>query len=105
MNVRNSYNAYILDTIRNNRESNEQVKISQLYRRMNEHLMQHKTFTNINNTMKTNTKFTKKDMSISVDLLAQNAWEKNLMLYLDGIPFPHISKGEQSMKNKKSWTQ
>jgi putative ATP-dependent endonuclease of OLD family len=62
---------------------------------MKEFFMADSSVKDINQKISTKSKITKKELSISVDLSAQNSWETTLMTYLDEVPFHQIGKGEQ----------
>ena len=91
----NGSDIYISRIIRDNLQDNERVQLSQAYRKMKEAFMADVSIQTINARIKTTSKITEKDLSISVDLSAQNSWETTLMTYLDEIPFHQIGKGEQ----------
>ena len=91
----NGSDIYISRIIRDDLQDNERVQLSQAYRKMKEAFMADVSIQTINARIKTTSKITEKDLSISVDLSTQNSWETTLMTYLDEIPFHQIGKGEQ----------
>jgi putative ATP-dependent endonuclease of OLD family len=100
---------YISRIIRENLEDKEKIAISQAHRQMREAFMRDDNVKAINKKISSAAKITSKEISISVDLASQNAWESTLMTYIDSIPFQHIGKGEQcviktklALSNKKT---
>jgi len=55
----------------------------------------------INSKIKTASKISDKDVSLSVELSTKNAWETSITTYLDDIPFHFIGKGEQCLIKTK----
>lgn len=91
----NGSDVYISRIIHAELEDSEKAAISQEYRKMKEMFGEADSVKAINKKIKSKSKVTDKDLSISVDLATHNSWETTLMTYLDEIPFHHIGKGEQ----------
>ena len=91
----NGSDAYLSRIIKENLDESDLVKISQAHRKMRDAFMDDGSIKGINFKVKSYTKLTEKDLSISVDLASKNAWESSLMTYFDKIPFHFIGKGEQ----------
>lgn len=91
----NGSDIYISRIIRENLEHKEIIDITQAYRKMQEVFMDESSIKKINEKIKTASKISEKDVKLSIDLSSKNAWETNLMTYLDDIPFHNIGKGEQ----------
>lgn len=99
MNGPDRYISYLLeDTL----EKNENAILSLKYRKLKEDFIDDESIKKINNKItELNDKVTEKDLKISVDVSARSSWDANLSLYLNGIPFKFIGKGEQnSIKTK-----
>ena len=91
----NGSDVYISRIIHADLEDSEKAAISQEYRKMKEMFGEADSVKAINKKIKSKSKVTDKDLSISVDLAMHNSWETTLMTYIDEIPFHHIGKGEQ----------
>ncbi len=88
---------YIASLIDYHLDDSERAILALKYRQLKEE------FTNDQNIKKINdefaaigTKISDKDVKISIDVSAKNAWESSLCLYLNDIPFKSIGKGEQN---------
>ena len=92
---KNGSDVYISRIIHADLEDSDKAAISQEYRKMKEMFGEADSVKAINEKIKSKSKITDKDLSISVDLATHNSWETTLMTYLDEIPFHHIGKGEQ----------
>lgn len=67
------------------------------YRQLKEEFTSDQNIKKINDDFAaTGTKISDKDVKISIDVSAKNAWESSLCLYLDDIPFKSVGKGEQN---------
>lgn len=97
----NGSDIYISRIIRENLDAKEIVDISQAYRKMKEVFMAEEAIKTINSKIKTASKISEKEVSLSVDLSSKNAWETSLTTYLDDIPFHFIGKGEQCLVKTK----
>lgn len=97
----NGSDIYISRIIKENLEPKEIIDITQAYRKMQEVFMSEESIGNINTKIKLASKISNKDVKLSVDLSSKNAWENNLMTYLDKIPFNYIGKGEQCIVKTK----
>jgi putative ATP-dependent endonuclease of OLD family len=97
----NGSDIYISRIIKENLDAKEIVDISQAYRKMKEVFMAEEAIKTINSKIKTTSKISDKDVSLSVELSSKNAWETSLTTYLDDIPFHFIGKGEQCLVKTK----
>lgn len=91
----NGSDVYISRIIHADLEDADKAAISQEYRKMKEMFGAAASVKAINEKIKSKSKITDKELSISVDLATHNSWQTTLMTYLDEIPFHHIGKGEQ----------
>ncbi len=97
----NGSDIYISRIVRDYLDEEERVHISQAHRELKETFREDEKVKGINNKIATAAKISNKTVRISVDLSSQNAWENNLITYIDDIPFHHIGKGEQSLIKTK----
>lgn len=97
----NGSDIYVSKIVRDSLDTKEVVEITQAYRSMQEAFMTDRAIQDINAKIQETSKISDKAVEISVDLSSRNAWESNLMTYLDRIPFPYIGKGEQSIIKTK----
>lgn len=95
--VQNGSDVYISRIVHDLLEDKEKVEISQAHRKMKESFMEESSVKAINKKISDSANITDKEVTISVDLSTQNAWETSLMTYLNEIPFHYIGKGEQSI--------
>lgn len=98
---RSGSDVYISQIIRDFLDIEDIVAISQAYRKMKESFMGDPSIGIINTKIKKATNISNKEVKVSVDLSSKNAWENNLMTYLDDVPFHHIGKGEQTIVKTK----
>ncbi len=91
----NGSDVYISRIIHTDLEDSEKVGISQEYRKMKEMFGEAESVKAINKKIKSKSKISEKELTISVDLGTHNSWQTTLMTYLDKIPFHNIGKGEQ----------
>jgi putative ATP-dependent endonuclease of OLD family len=97
----NGSDIYISRIIKENLDAKEIVDISQAYRKMKEVFMAEEAIKTINSKIRTSSKISDKNVSLSVELSSKNAWETSLTTYLDDIPFHFIGKGEQCLVKTK----
>jgi putative ATP-dependent endonuclease of OLD family len=91
----NGSDVYISKIIKDNLNDKQKASISQAYRKVKDVFMEEESVKQINKQLKDSSNISDKDVKVSVDLSAKNAWETSLMTYLDEIPFHQIGKGEQ----------
>lgn len=77
------------------------VSVSQAHRNMKESFMSEPAIKTINTKIKNAANISNKEVTLSVDLSSRNAWETNLVTYLDDVPFHFIGKGEQCIVKTK----
>lgn len=87
--------------VRDSLDTKEVVGVMQAFRSLQETFMEDSSVQEINNKIQESSKISDKSVEISVDLSSRNAWESNLMTYLNRVPFPYIGKGEQSLIKTK----
>jgi putative ATP-dependent endonuclease of OLD family len=97
----NGSDIYISRIIKENLDPKEIVDISQAYRKMKEVFMAEEAIKTINSKIKSCSRISDKNVSLSVELSSKNAWETSLTTYLDDIPFHFIGKGEQCLVKTK----
>jgi putative ATP-dependent endonuclease of OLD family len=97
----NGSDIYISRIIRDFLTPEDIVSVSQAHRKMRDAFMDETAIKGINTKLKTAANISDKTVSLSVDLSPKNAWENNLMTYLDDVPFHHIGKGEQCIVKTK----
>lgn len=97
----NGSDVYISHIIRNHLSEEEIVALSQAHRKMRDVFSDDLAVKNINTKIETATSISSKKIKLSVELSSKNAWEGNLMTYLDDVPFHYIGKGEQCMIKTK----
>lgn len=97
----NGSDIYISRIIKENLDAKEIVDISQAYRKMKDVFMAEEAIKTINSKIKTSSRISDKNVSLSVELSSKNAWETSLTTYLDDIPFHFIGKGEQCLVKTK----
>jgi len=91
----NGSDIYISRIMNANLDETEKAAIMQEYRRLKEEFGQAESIKNINDKIKSKSKLTDKEISISVNLTTYNSWQTTLLTYLNNIPFQYIGKGEQ----------
>lgn len=87
--------------VRDSLDTKEVVDVMQAFRSLQETFMGDSSIQEINTKIQESSKISDKTVEISVDLSSRNAWESNLMTYLNRVPFPYIGKGEQSLIKTK----
>lgn len=105
----NGSDVYISRIIRQELEDIERVRVAQAHRTMIEFFGDNEHITKINTKLTETASISKKNITLSAELLSKNAWEASLVTCVDSVPFQYIGKGEQAiiktglaLKNKKS---
>lgn len=93
----NGSDVYISRIIKDLLSDDEIISVSQSHRRMKETFMSDPSIETINKKIIVASKITSKNVTISVELSSQKAWESSLITCLDDVPFNFIGKGEQSI--------
>lgn len=91
----NGTDIYLSRIIRDSLEDPEKVALSQCYRKMIDGFDDDKAVTALDTKFSKQVKISQKHVCLSADTGNANAWEKLLTLFLGGVPFQHIGKGEQ----------
>ena len=88
---------YLQNIINDGLEPKERVGLAVAYRKLKELFSIQPAIEGINKKL-TDRKdaITEKDLSVAIDLSQKGAWETSLTPHLNGIPFQHIGKGDQS---------
>jgi putative ATP-dependent endonuclease of OLD family len=97
----NGSDVYINRIVRDLLDEQEVIEVSQAYRNMKDTFKDDAAIQAINIKIKTAANISKKDVKLSVELPAKNAWENSLTTYLDDVPFHYIGKGEQCIVKTK----
>lgn len=87
--------------IKNHLSDEEMVGISQVHRGIRDFFMNQPIVKEVNEKIKTATNLSNKEIKLSINLPPKNAWETNLVTYLDNVPFQQIGKGEQCVIKTK----
>lgn len=93
----NGSDVYISRIIKGLLTDDEVISVSQSHRKMKEAFISDKSIETINKKIISASKITSKNVTISVELSSQKAWESSLITCLDDVPFNYIGKGEQSI--------
>lgn len=93
----NGSDVYISRIIKDFLTEDEIISVSQSHRKMKESFIEDPSISLINRKIITASKITNKNVTISVELSSQKAWETSLITCLDDVPFNYIGKGEQSI--------
>lgn len=99
--LQNGSDLYVSRIIRDVLEEAERASISQAHRKLKEAFVADPNLGLINKRITKAAKISQKEVSISVDLSSQTAWESSLMTYIDQVPFQYIGKGEQCVIKTK----
>ena len=97
---KNGSDVYISKNIKDLIEEREKTKLSQAYREAKETFSEHDSIKKVNENLK-DVSISGKAIKINIPPLNKNAWEDNLEVYLEGIPFQNIGKGEQCLLKVK----
>ena len=97
---KNGSDIYISRNIKDLIEEGAKTKLSQAYREAKENFSEHDSIKAVNTNLK-DVSISGKAIKIDIPPLNKNAWEDNLEVYLEGIPFQNIGKGEQCLLKVK----
>jgi putative ATP-dependent endonuclease of OLD family len=97
----NGNDVYISKMIKDLLEKDELIQILRAQRKANESFAEDEAIKRINSKIDDATKVSRKKVSIGVEQLTTNAWDSGLYTYVDGVPFVHAGKGEQSIVKTK----
>lgn len=97
---KNGSDIYISRNIKDLIEESAKTKLSQAYREAKENFSEHDSIKAVNKNLK-DVSISGKAIKIDIPPLNKNAWEDNLEVYLEGIPFQNIGKGEQCLLKVK----
>jgi putative ATP-dependent endonuclease of OLD family len=109
----NNYNKnvdiYLSKMVSNLLNKEEQVKVSQARRQANDAFNSTEIVKNLNSIVNEDRNISEKDITFSLNGIAQNSWVSSLITYLNNISFQNIGMGEQcalktrlALANKKS---
>lgn len=88
-------NNFISKIVKNNLDKKDAVSISKVHRKLRENFKADDAIDEINNKLKVYSDISNKNISLAMELLSNNSWDKNLIACLDNIPFNYAGKGEQ----------
>ena len=98
----NGADVYISRIIRDILEDVEIINVAQAHRNMKDVFMDDESVKTINAKLKAAVfDISSKNIELSVDMSAKNAWETTLTTYLDSVPFHYVGKGEQAIVKTK----
>ncbi len=89
--------AHFTKILRDCLSDEDKVKISQSHRKLIDEFRANPNVQNINSKIQEQSKISKKNISISVELQTRNAWENTLTTLMNDIPYTYIGKGEQAI--------
>jgi putative ATP-dependent endonuclease of the OLD family len=88
---------YVLDVVKDNLSTKQQVDISLSYRQMKDAFLSQERVKGINDWLANEKKeISDKTLSISLDTSSRTNWEANIMPQLDDVPLTLVGKGEQN---------
>lgn len=83
--------------IRTQLDPKDRVELSRQYRSLREAFSEQEAVKAINEKLKGDSEsLTQRALSLAVDISQRYTWESGLVAHIDDLPFPFISKGEQS---------
>lgn len=88
---------YMQQIMRTHLAPKDRVELSRQYRSLREAFSEQEAVKAINEKLKGGSEsLTQRALSLSIDISQRYTWESGLIAHLDDIPFPFVSKGEQS---------
>lgn len=97
----NGNDIYISKMIKDLLDKDELIEILRAQRKANESFSGDDAIIRINKKIDEAAKVSRKTVSIGVEQITTNAWDSGLYTYIDGVPFVHAGKGEQSIVKTK----
>ncbi len=99
----NGSDIYITHIIKNHLDEKQRHGLSQAHRRLHTTFMDDDSVKKVNDVIKGISKKKEKDkeVKLSIDLSPRNAWENNMLIYVENVPFQFIGKGDQAMVKTK----
>lgn len=99
----NGSDVYLSHIIRNYLEAKHKNGLTQAHRRLQDKFRQEQIVKDVNEIIKGKTKKfpNDKEIKVDIDLSSRNAWEYNILPYVEQIPFQHIGKGYQQIVKTK----
>jgi len=89
---------YLQQIIHGHLDLTERVELSRAYRTLRETFAANPAITTINETLaETQSEITDRNLSLSIDISQQTAWETSLIPHLDELPFQYIGNGSQNI--------
>lgn len=83
--------------IKTHLDARERVELSRQYRSLRESFSEQASVKAINEKLKDGSgAITQRKLSLGIDLSQRSTWENGLAAHVDDLPFPFVSKGEQS---------
>lgn len=93
--IKNGSDIYLSKIIKDGLDRQEQIGLSQSYRKLKQSFNEDKNVIDLNNKISGHVPISDKSLSITVDLSSNNSWESQLTTNFNNIPFDQIGKGEQ----------
>ncbi len=97
----NGNDLYISKIIKDLLDKDELIEILRAQRKSSESFAEDDAIIKINDKIDMAAKISRKKISIGVEQITTNAWDSGLFTFIDGIPFVHSGKGEQSIVKTK----
>jgi putative ATP-dependent endonuclease of OLD family len=99
----NGSDIYITHIIKNHLDEKQRHGLSQAHRKLHSAFMDDESVKKVNEVIKGISKKKEKDkeVKLSIDLSPKNAWENNMLTYVEDVPFQFIGKGDQAMVKTK----
>jgi putative ATP-dependent endonuclease of the OLD family len=99
----NGSDIYLSHIIRNYLDTNQINGLLQAHRRLQKSFSQETAVKKVNQLIEEKTKLINDDKTIKVDvdLSSRNAWEYNMLAYVEDVPFQYIGKGYQAILKTK----
>ncbi|AWT17058.1 ATP-dependent nuclease [Stenotrophomonas maltophilia] len=83
--------------IRTYLSAKDRVELTRQYRSLREAFSEKEAVKGINKKLEGSSEsLTQRSLSLAIDISQRHAWESGLIAHLDDLPFPFVSKGEQS---------
>ena len=93
--VKKGSDLYLSKIIKDGLNKQEQIGLSQSYRKLKERFNEDENIIDLNNKITGHIPISDKQLSITIDLSSNNAWESQLTTNFNNIPFDQIGKGER----------
>lgn len=89
--------AYLQTIIGTHLEPNERAELSRSFRTLREEFSRVEMVSSVNSKLAgAPGEISNRQLTLSIDVSQRSGWERNLVPYLDDLPFQYVGKGEQS---------